>query len=73
MQCAMPDPEQPDINSARSLRTETVRRGNHGVADGPTAAVHIDGDDRSVVVGLDLGTNVALVYLVTEVHGGSVV
>ena len=69
MQCAMPDPEQPDVNSARSLRTETVRRGNHGVTDGPTAAVHINGDDRSVMVGFDVLPNVAFVDLIPEAGG----
>ena len=62
----VPDPEQPDINSVRALRTQTVRRGNHVVANGPAVAVHVDGDDLSVVVCFDLVPDVALVDLVAQ-------
>ena len=66
MQRPVPDPEQPDINRVRALRTQTVRRGNHVVANGPAVAVRVDGDDLSVVVCFDLVPDVALVDLVAQ-------
>ena len=66
MQRPVPDPEQPDINSVRALRTQTVRRGNHVVANGPAVAVRVDGDDLSVVVCFDLVPDVALLDVVAQ-------
>lgn len=62
----MLNPEQPDINRIRTLRTEAIPRGDHGVAGRPDPALHIDGDDSSIMLALDLRPDVALVHLITE-------
>lgn len=66
MQCPVSDPEQPDVDSARVLRSQTLRCRPKIVGDGPTPAVNVDGDILPVVVDLDLRTDVSLVYLVAE-------
>ena len=66
VQRPVPDPQAPDVNGGRVSLPEAVRRGDHVLADGPLAAVHIDGDDLAVVGGLDLSPDVPLVDLVAE-------
>ena len=61
MQCPMPNPEQPDNQSHPDARTEAIPRGDHGVAEGPSHTLRIDGDDFSVMLDLDLVPDVALV------------
>ena len=48
------------------LDPEAVRRGNHVVANGPVAALHVNGNDLPVVVGFNLVTDVPLVYFVAK-------
>ncbi len=62
----MPDPLTQDIDGAGAHRTQAVHRGNLAVGDCPVPAVYVDGDDFSLAVGLDLPTDVPLVYLLAE-------
>ena len=66
MQCPMPNPEEPDVNRIGTLRTQAIPCNDHGVADCPGPAVHVDGDDRTVMITRDLQQEVALVDLITE-------
>ena len=66
MQGPVSNPEQPDVNRAGALRPQTLRCRPQVVGDGPTPAVDVDGDIFSVVVDLDLQTDVPLVYLVAQ-------
>ena len=66
MQRPVPDAQAPDVMGSRVLDPEAVRGGNHIVADGPGATLDVDGHDFAVVVGLDLRTNLPLVYRVTQ-------
>ena len=66
MQCPVSNPEQPDVNSARALRPQTLRCRPQVVGDGPTPALNVDGDIFPVVVRLDLRTDVPLIYLVAQ-------
>jgi hypothetical protein len=69
MQRPIPDPKQPHVDSLGMLRSETPRCGENVIGDGPASAVHINGDVLSIVVGLDLGPDVPLVYLVAQAGG----
>ena len=69
MQRPMPDAKQPDIDRVGLLRPKALRGIAQLASDGPAPGVHVDGDVLAVVVGLDLGTNVAFVYLVAEAGG----
>ena len=66
MERPISDPEQPDVNSARALCPQLVRRGNDVVANSPTAALNVDSDNVASMIRLDLRTNVPLVYFVAE-------
>ena len=63
------NPEQPNVNRARALRPQTLGCRPQVVGDGPTSAVNVDGDIFSVVVRLDLRTDVPLIYLVAQAGG----
>jgi len=60
------NPEQPDVNRSRALRPQTLGCRPKVVGDGPTSAVNVDGDIFPVVAGLDLRTDVALIYRVAK-------
>ena len=62
----MSNPQQPDVNGIWALRPQAISCGNDSVADCPAAAVDVDGDDLSVVVGFDLAADVMLVDLIAE-------
>ena len=62
----VPDSQGPDVNRLWPLRPQAVSRGNHVVADGPIARVHVYGYDLSVMVVFDLAADVPLVYLVAQ-------
>ena len=66
MQCPVSNPEQPDVNSVRALRPQTLCCRPKVVGDGPTSAVNVDGDILSVVVRFNLRTDVPLIYLVAQ-------
>ncbi len=62
----MADADQPDIDGTGALGPQTIRCVQQLTANSPAAAVHVDGDVLTMVVGLDLSADVALVYLIAE-------
>ena len=61
MQRPIPDPKQPNVDSLGMLRSETPRCGENVIGDGPASAAHVNGDEFSIMVGLDLGPDIPIV------------
>ena len=59
---------QPDTG-VRPLCPETLRRDTGCVGEGVVAAVNVDGNDLTAVVGFDQGPNFPLVYLLAKAGG----
>ena len=55
------DTHQPD-SGVLALFPETLRRDTGGVGEGVVAAVHVDGDDLSAVIGVDQGPDTPLEF-----------
>ena len=66
MQRPVSNPEQPHVNRFGALNAQLVPRGDHGVADRSDLAIHVDGDDCSVTIGLGLLLDVAVLDFVAE-------
>ena len=61
----MPNPHSPG-KGVRTLLAQALRRDNDVFADGVVPAVHVYGDDLTVMGLFDQVPDVSLVYLVTE-------
>ena len=69
MQSAVPYTEQPDIGGVRLLLAKTLRRSTEFARDRPAPAIDVNGDVLTVVIGLDLSADIALVDRVAETRG----
>lgn len=66
MQRARADSHTPHVRDAGALPVELRPRLRRRFAESPAAALDVDGDDLAVVLGLDLGADVALIDFVAE-------